>query len=114
MTPAAPAAVPARQRRSRRRWANRSRSRRAPLCRLLHVVVEPGARELPVAVHRARGDAEGCRGLIDGEPAIEPTFDDARGTLRDRGQLLETFLEIEHLDRKSTRLNSSHLVISYA
>src|SRR5688500_14076040 len=33
--------------------------------------------------------------------------------LLDEGEELTT-VEVEHLDRKSTRLNSSHLVISYA
>src|SRR5690625_6731888 len=45
--------------------------------------------------------------------ALDPTLITAVDTLLGAGVKLRVF-DVEHLDRKSTRLNSSHVAISYA
>src|SRR5688500_1186744 len=49
-----------------------------------------------------------------GTKAAEPTIEDALAWLNARPRTSQPLFTFLHLDRKSTRLNSSHLVISYA
>src|SRR5205807_3839908 len=64
-----------------------------------------------VPAERIRASAKDLGGLLLGEFELLPDL----GEQVDGGQLgVHLLVELEHLDRKSTRLNSSHLVISYA
>ena len=55
-----------------------------------------------------------CQNPRSGTDIEGNTFPDQAGTLADELFWLRSWTEETYLDRKSTRLNSSHLVISYA
>src|SRR5436305_7980304 len=67
---------------------------------------------LPISAAFAVGQHHGHRGLHDGGATVRR----AEGDAEDLAHRLEggTFLAIDLGDRKSTRLNSSHVRISYA
>src|SRR5256885_12080183 len=59
-------------------------------------------------------DAEQVKRLAAGLPLDEPQLVAARTALPDEDEARPRHKERTPIDRKSTRLNSSHLVISYA
>src|SRR5437899_8383612 len=64
---------------------------------------------------RSSGDSMTGDGILDGDQVIVVPF---QATPRGRGEIVVAVIDndatVKHLDRKSTRLNSSHLGISYA
>src|SRR5205807_6649847 len=81
----------------------------------------PKGQPLPPLVTAGRGPTPPVFGgpntvlLIGGSPIDSPDVSGARFTLGTAVNEAETAgLAVTYLDRKSTRLNSSHLVISYA
>src|SRR2546426_2402835 len=73
-------------------------------------------RSIPVEGEAALGVGDDDRRVIDAEKQAAPRPAPLRIALarRELEDLQEVTVRISEIDRKSTRLNSSHLVISYA
>src|SRR5688500_19969474 len=90
---------------------------------LLFLALYRGPRDLPPSPTRRSSDLTGGALLSETEPIVLPLARKAGGQTQQaeasarRGGIAfdrQELAQILNIDRKSTRLNSSHLVISYA
>src|SRR5688572_32612222 len=66
---------------------------------LSQLAVQPRAGDAPIPLHRLQRDAQHRGGLVHGEPAKKPQFDDPAQSLVELRQPLERFVECHQLLR---------------